>query len=69
MTSAPVRPATSAFLGSSAGTIENPDGEIPKTSNAIAIVLAVNWPPHAPAPGEATDSSSASSSSVIRPAA
>ena len=25
----------------------------PSASNAIAIVLAVNWPPHAPAPGEA----------------
>ena len=29
----------------------------------MAIVLAVNWPPQAPAPGEATASSSASSSS------
>ena len=38
------------------------------TSNAIAIVLAVNWPPQAPAPGLATRSSSASSSSVILPA-
>ena len=39
------------------------------TSKAIAIVLAVNWPPHAPAPGLATASSSARSSSVMRPAA
>ena len=31
---------------------------MPSTSNAIAIVLAVNWPPQAPAPGEATFSSS-----------
>ena len=54
---------------STAGTIEKPTGEMPSTSNAIAIVLAVNWPPQAPAPGEATSSSSASSSSVIRPAA
>ena len=35
----------------------------------MAIVLAVNWPPHAPAPGLATDSSSAKSSSLIRPVA
>ena len=26
---------------------------MPSTSKAIAIVLAVNWPPQAPAPGEA----------------
>ena len=37
--------------GPSAGTIEKPAGEMPSTSNAIAIVLAVNWPPQAPAPG------------------
>ena len=42
---------------------------MPRTSKAIAIVLAVNWPPQAPAPGLATASSSASSSSVILPAA
>src|SRR3954447_7002095 len=42
---------------------------MPSTSSAIAIVLAVNWPPHAPEPGEATFSSSISSSSVMRPAA
>ena len=42
---------------------------MPITSKAIAIVLAVNWPPHAPAPGEAAPSSSVSSSSVILPAA
>ena len=35
----------------------------------MAIVLAVNWPPQAPAPGEAAASSSCSSSSVIVPAA
>ena len=33
------------------------------------MVFAVNCPPQAPAPGEATDSSSARSSSLIRPAA
>jgi hypothetical protein len=35
----------------------------------VAIVFAVYWPPQAPAPGEATASSSASSSSVMSPAA
>ena len=37
---------------------------MPSISNASAIVLAVNWPPQAPAPGEATLSISFSSSSV-----
>ena len=61
--------ATSTLCGSIAGTLEEPNGEMPSTSNAIAIVFAVNWPPHAPAPGEAASSISVSSSSVIRPAA
>ena len=68
-TSRPHSSATLPFLPSSAGTIELPIGEIPSTSNAIAIVLAVNWPPHAPAPGEAWFSRSVSSSSVRSPAA
>ena len=33
------------------------------------MVLAVNCPPHAPAPGQAQLSSSCTSSSVMRPAA
>ena len=52
-TSRPHSAATAPFLPSSAGTIELPAGEMPSTSKAIAIVLAVNWPPQAPAPGEA----------------
>ena len=28
-------------------------GEIPRNSPAMAMVLAVNWPPQAPAPGQA----------------
>ena len=36
---------------------------------ALAIVFAVNWPPHAPAPGHATFSSSSSSASSIFPTA
>ena len=69
-TSTPRRPAstaTSAFDPCSAGTIEEPIGEMPSTSKAIAIVLAVNWPPQAPAPGLATDSISARSASLILP--
>jgi hypothetical protein len=65
----PASTATSALSPCSAGTMDEPIGEMPSTSNAIAIVLAVNWPPQAPAPGLATDSSSWSSSSVIRPVA
>jgi hypothetical protein len=33
------------------------------------IVLAVNWPPQAPAPGQATLSSAWTSAALIRPAA
>ena len=35
-----------------------PSGERPMISIAMAIVLAVNWPPQAPAPGQARSSSS-----------
>ena len=55
--------------GSIAGTIALPIGEMPITSNAVAIVFAVNWPPHAPAPGHAACSSSESSASLMSPAA
>ena len=37
--------------------------------NAIAMVLAVNWPPQAPGPGQAWSSRSLSSASVILPEA
>ena len=57
------------MLGFSAGTIAAPIGLMPSTSSAIAIVLAVNWPPQAPEPGLATFSRSISSCSVMRPAA
>ncbi len=68
MTSLPDSSAVSALWPSVAGTELKPLGEIPRTSNAMAIVLAVYWPPHAPAPGEAWSSISVSSASVIRPA-
>ena len=67
--SRPTSTATSALLASTAGTIAEPTGEMPRTSNAMAIVLAVNCPPQAPAPGLAATSISRSSSSVILPAA
>ena len=31
----------------------SPPGEMPMNSSAVLIVLAVNWPPHAPGPGHA----------------
>ena len=65
----PMRCATAAFAGSVAGTLPLPRGEIPSASHTIAIVFAVNWPPHAPAPGQATSSSVRKSWSVILPAA
>ena len=67
-TSSPIRSATVPFSSSSAGTIAEPPALTPSASKAQAIVLAVNWPPQAPAPGLATPSSSFSSSSLMSPA-
>ena len=61
MTSRPVWNATSSLRGSVAGTPLKPMGDTPSISNAVAIVLAVNWPPQAPAPGQARLSISLSS--------
>ena len=61
--------ATSGLRGSVAGTLLKPKGEIPISSLAVAMVLAVNCPPHAPTPGHATSSRSFNSLSVILPAA
>jgi hypothetical protein len=41
---------------------------MPRNSQAVAIVFAVNCPPHAPAPGQALFSSEAKSAALIRPA-
>src|SRR3954453_2347693 len=65
----PASYAASRFPGSAAGTSFSPAGEIPRKSRTVAIVLAVYWPPHAPAPGHATPSSSCPSAFVIDPAA
>ena len=68
ITSSPVRRAAASLAGSSAGIPLRPDGERPMNSMTVLIVLAVYWPPQAPAPGQAAFSISWSSSSVILPA-
>ena len=67
MTWRPHSRPTSGLSGWVAGTLALPMGEIPSISNAMAMVLAVNWPPQAPAPGQAWSSMSFSSRSVILP--
>ena len=61
--------ATASLASSTAGTLALPNGATPRNSQAIAIVLAVNWPPQAPAPGQAWSSRSRSRASLILPAA
>jgi hypothetical protein len=68
MTSSPVRRAAASLAGSSAGMPFKPAGDSPMNSMIVLIVLAVYWPPQAPAPGQATFSISCSSSRVILPA-
>ncbi len=63
---APARRHSSCFAGSSAGVDELPGRLMPSASIADAIVLAVNMPPHAPAPGHAWRTVSRRSSSSIR---
>ena len=48
----PQRSPSAALAGSTAGTSFAPIGEMPMTDRAMAMVLAVNWPPQAPAPGQ-----------------
>jgi hypothetical protein len=66
---APASAAASGFDGCVAGMPLNEAGLIPRKSRAVAIVLAVNWPPHAPAPGQAAPSSEWRSSADSDPAA
>ena len=68
MTSRPHWNAASAFLPSTAGMSLSPIGETPSISKAVAMVLAVNCPPQAPAPGQAWFSISRSSPASMRPA-
>ncbi len=65
----PASAAASVFAGSIAGMSFSPPGLMPRNSSTVAIVFAVNWPPHAPAPGHAAFSSSCTSSLLIFPAA
>ncbi len=67
MTISPAWRAASSLAGSSAGMPLRPAGERPMNSRTVDIVLAVYWPPHAPGPGQATFSTSYSSSRVILP--
>ena len=69
MASRPVSYAASSFFASIAGMLLNPMGERPINSITVDIVLAVNWPPQAPAAGQALSSSFFKSASDIRPAA
>ena len=69
MTQLPAARATAALPGCVAGTLPLPSAAMPRNSTAVAIVFAVNCPPHAPAPGHAADSSDRRSCSVILPAA
>ena len=66
--SRPVWYAISSLCGSGAGTSLKPIGETPSIANAVAMVLAVNWPPQAPSPGHAAHSTACSSLSSILPA-
>src|SRR5205823_14713547 len=53
ITNSPARRPAAAFAESVAGTLESPIGAIPRNSQTSAMVLAVNCPPQAPAPGQA----------------
>ena len=66
--SSPVARAAPSFSGNVAGMPFIPAGEMPRNSRAVLIVLAVNWPPQAPAPGHATFSSSHRSRPLMLPA-
>ena len=64
----PERPALSAFSASSAAIVDEYGRLIPIASKIADIVLAVNMPPHEPAPGQARRSTSRSSAASILPA-
>ena len=66
--SSPACRAAASLSGSSAGIAFRPAGDRPRNSMTMDIVFAVNWPPHAPAPGHAALSISYSSSRLILPA-
>ena len=69
ITSSPAATAAASLLGCRAGTPLSPAGLMPSRSRAMDMVLAVNWPPQAPAPGQATFSRAWTSSGPTLPAA
>ena len=69
ITARPLSTAQRSRSSYGAGAPAEPGKASPIASLTIAMVLAVNWPPQAPADGQATHSSSCSSSSDIVPAA
>ena len=69
ITRRPHSSAASPLPRLSAGIPFSPAGLMPRKSSAVAIVLAVNMPPQAPAPGHAADSTACSSAASIVPAA
>ena len=69
MTMRPASRLAACFSGDMAGTPVSWMGEMPRNSPAMAMVLAVNWPPQAPGPGQAAASRASSWSSLILPAA
>ena len=69
ITSWPARRATSSFSATIAGTPFALSGDTPSSSHTIDMVFAVNWPPHAPGPGQALFSRAPSCASVSFPAA
>jgi hypothetical protein len=67
--SRPQRSPSAALPGSTAGTSLAPIGDRPMTDRAMAMVLAVNWPPQAPAPGQTAVSTAFRPASSRAPAA
>ena len=65
----PAARAATLFVPSVAGMLPLPRAAMPSASHTMAIVFAVNWPPHAPAPGHATSSSVWKSASLMWPEA
>ncbi len=68
-TAAPARCASSSRRESMAGGDALPGKLMPSASAILDIVFAVNMPPHAPSPGQASRSISSSSCCDIFPAA
>ncbi len=65
---AAARSAAAPFSSvASAAISPSPMGEMPRQSRATAIVFAVKWPAQVPGPGQASRSSSSSSSRVAEP--